>query len=242
MVCISIGSIYLLLMTRPVRAEFVISVYGGVASTMDSDVRLLQPGGTNLKFDEVSWTDKSFVSPIYYGLRLTYWTEKAPTWGVAIDFTHPKMHAKLEETVTVTGTRAGVPVNNREPLRNTFGDLEFSHGHNLLTLNALHRWFPAGERNKTFLGRVQPYVGFGAGVAIPHAEVGTGGVITYEYQQVGPALQGLVGVSFDLIKHVAIFPEYKISYANMSVELADGGSLQVDPWTHHFALGISYIF
>lgn len=34
--------------------------------------------------------------------------------------------------------------------------------------------------------------------------------------------------------------EYESSYAELDVDLAGGGSIEVEPWTHHFAVGASY--
>ena len=233
---------FVLLFTGTVHAEFVVSAYGGVADTMDADVKLSQPGGTDLTFSNVSWTDESFEGPIYYGLRLNYWFEKSPSWGVCVDFTHAKMYAKLDNTVNVSGTRDGVPVAGAEPLRNTFKELSFSHGYNLLTFNGMYRWFPKGTRDDTFFGRLQPYVGLGLGIAVPHVEVEIDGNKTEEYQYTGPAFQGFGGVNFDVYKKLSIFLEYKLTYSDMDADLTGGGSVEVEPWTNHFIFGLSYNF
>ena len=224
------------------RGEFVISAYGGIADTMDADVKLSQPGGTDLTFSDVSWTDKSFEGPVYYGLRLNYWFKELNGWGVCVDFTHAKMYAELDDTVNVTGNRVGVPVSGAEPLRNTFKELSFSHGYNLLTFNGMYRWFPKGVRDDTFLGRLQPYVGLGLGVAVPHVEVEINGNKTEEYQYTGPAFQGLGGVNFDVYKKFSIFLEYKFTYADINADLTSGGSVEIEPWTNHFIFGLSYSF
>ncbi len=224
------------------HAEFVVSVYGGVADTLDTDVKLSQPGGTDLTFSDVSWTDKSFEGPIYYGLRLNYWFKESNGWGVGVDFTHAKMYAELDDTVNVSGTRAGTPVAGAEPLRNTFQELTFSHGYNLFTFNGMYRWFPNGVRDDTFLGRLQPYVGLGLGIAVPHVEIEINGDRTEEYQYTGPAFQGLGGINFDVYKKFSLFMEYKLTYSDMDADLTSGGSVEVEPWTNHFIFGLSYSF
>ncbi len=222
--------------------EFRISTYGGGADTGKTDVRLTFPGGTNLTFNNVPWGDESFESPFYYGLRVTYWLNSHPGWGVGVDFTHAKMLARLDDTVTIQGTRGGLPVDTREPLGNTFQELAFSHGYNTLILNGFYRWFPKGEKDHTLLGRIQPYGGFGLGLSIPHVEVKTGGTSTEEYAVGGLAFQGIIGVNLDIIGPLSLFPEYKVSYSNISVDLRGGGSLHVSPWTQHFVIGISISF
>jgi opacity protein-like surface antigen len=223
-------------------AEFVLSAYGGVADTMDTDVKLSQTGGTDLNFSDVSWSDKSFEGPIYYGLRLNYWFEDFTGWGVCVDFTHAKMYAELGDTVNLTGSRAGVPVAGAELLRNTFQELSFSHGYNLFTFNGMYRWFPKGARDDTFLGRLQPYAGLGLGITVPHVEVETNGDRTEEYQYTGPAFQGFGGINFDVYKKFSLFMEYKLTYSDMDADLTGGGSIEVKPWTNHLIFGLSYRF
>ena len=223
-------------------AEFVISGYLGKADTLDADVTLRQREGTDLTFYDVSWNDDSFEDPLYFGLRLQHWFENARNWGVGIDFTHAKMLAGLNETVRVTGSRSGLPVSSDERLSDTFSRFEFTDGHNLLTLNGFYRWFPKGIRDNTVLGRLQPYVGLGLGIAYPHVEVETMGSTTSEYQIVGPAAQGVAGVNFDVYKGLSLFTELKLTYADMDADLQSGGSIEVEPWTHHIAFGLSYGF
>ena len=98
-----------------------------------------QPAVSSFRADGRGCRSHSFRSPIYYGLRPSYWIKEAPQWGLALDFTHAKMYAELQGTVTVSGTRNSVPVRTRERVGETFGELNLSHGYNLLTLNALYR-------------------------------------------------------------------------------------------------------
>jgi len=221
-------------------AQLAVSLYGGFAHTVDTDVGLVQAGGTDLTLGGAAWTSESLVSPPYYGLRLSYWFGGAAHWGLAVDFTHAKMYAQLDKTVSVSGNRGGVPVNSTERLADTFDALSFSHGHNLLTLNGMYRWFPRGERDATFLGRLQVYGGLGLGIAIPHVETDIDGVVTGEYQLSGPALEALGGLTVGVVRHVSLFGEYQLNYARLEAGLTDGGSLVVKPWTHQLAFGLSF--
>ena len=220
-------------------AEFAIGLYAGSTRTIDSDVELSRPGGTELTFSDVSWDDESFDSPIYYGFRLTYWFDNSPNWGIAADLNHIKMVADLNQTVNASGTRNGSPVSGSERLGDTFSSLQFSHGVNLATLNGMYRWFPKGERDDTLLGRMQPYVGVGIGAAFTHVEVTVNGSETYEYQLTGPAFQGDVGLNFDIIRHLSAFAGYRFSYTRIDADLTGGGSLETDSLTHHFMVGLS---
>lgn len=130
-----------LLLTVPAatEAQFAFGAYLGESSTIDSNVQLNQPDGTDLDFHGVGWYDESWVNPKYYGFRLSYWNRNAPRWGFVVDFTHAKMYAELDATVRVTGSREGEPVDGEELLGDTFDSLSISHGHNTLTFNGFHR-------------------------------------------------------------------------------------------------------
>ena len=237
----SATTVALVLSAAPAQAEFVISIYGGDVFTHDTDVDLTEPG-TSLTFENVPFDGESFEKPPYYGYRVSYWLKSRPNLGGALDFTHAKTIADRAKPVTVTGTRGGAPVSTVEPAGNTFEELEFSHGHNLLTANGLYRWFPTGQRDDSLLGRLQPYAGAGAGVAIPHVEIITPTSRTKEYQIAGPAVQGLLGVNVDLHRYISTFTEYKLTYANINADLSGGGEVEVNPLTHHFIVGLSVRF
>ena len=224
------------------KAEMFVSGYLGVASTHDSDVELNRPGGTNLTFANVSWDDKSFDMPLYYGIRIGYWFKNNLNWGAAVDFTHAKMYARLDDTVAVSGTRSGSPVSDTERLGDTFETLEFSDGHNLLTLNGLYRWTELGFSKQSFIRRLQPYVLVGAGISIPHVEVTVEGDSTFEFQITGFAAQAGVGLDFDITRWFSIFTEYRLSYAVIDADLVGGGTLKTEPWTHHLNFGVTFSF
>jgi opacity protein-like surface antigen len=211
--------------------ELKLSLYGGQSLTLDTDVDLDRSGGTDLTIRDVSFDDESFTSPFYYGARLSYWFGMVDQWGVMIDFTHAKLVADVDQQVAVSGTRKGTAVSGNELLSATFENFQISHGHNLLTLNGAYRW----RSDK----RINPYVGVGAGVAIPHVEVTVDGEETSDYQMTGPAFQGLVGLDVAFTRHLSAFGEYKLSYAMIDGDLEGGGSIKLDPITNHFIFGLS---
>jgi lipid A oxidase len=233
------GMAFLIIGLRPAfaDAEWMLSLYGGIAHTLDSDVKLKAPESARLTFHDVSWEDQSFEEPQYFGLRLTYWLDRQSPWGLAVDFAHAKMIADLDQEVTVTGSRGDDSVNDGEVLGDSFLQLAFSHGHNVLTANVLYRWL--SHNRFSWSGRLQPYVGLGAGVAIPHVEVRAGPFESHDYQFTGPTVQGLAGLSINLMKHIALFAETRLNYAHIDVDLHDGSSLETNPWTYHFNIGLS---
>ncbi len=216
--------------------EFSVGVYFGIGYTSSGNVRLQEPGGTELTADGISWRDRSFSSPLYYGLRLNYFGSATASNGLMLDFTHAKMYSDPAQTVRVSGTRNGTAVGGNEALGATFSELSFSHGYNLLALNLLHRWLRGdGSTVHTF----QPYVGAGIGIAVPHVEVRTASSTTNNYQFGGVVYQALGGINYRAGSRWDLFTEYKLSYANIEVDLNGGGHLRTNPLTHHLEVGAS---
>src|SRR5438477_3044000 len=213
----------LLLACGPARlnAEFIISLYGGAAFTDNNDLRLKQSGGTDLTFHDVSYSGKNLNSPPYYGGRLAYFLPQQLHWGFAAEFFHAKLYLNVGDTVRVTGTRAGAPVNGLETVGTTINAFSISHGLNFLTANAIYRWFP-GESGKGFIGRFQPYIGAGIGAVIPHVESTVGGIAFEQYQWHGPGVQSFAGASFDLTRQWSVFAEYKFSYVDLDLHIPNG--------------------
>jgi len=202
------------------RAEFQISAYGGANTANNSDVTLNTPL-VNGTFD-VDWFGDSFEAPPYWGIRGAWWLDdfNLPRWGVAIDYTHAKVKADLDDP----------------DLHGRFSTLELTNGLNTATLNALYR-APLGHRFTL-------YGGAGAGVAFPHVEVETvpSQGKTFEYQVTGPTVQGLIGIDVDLAYGFSAFAEYKANFSWNDADLVGGGTLETNVLTHQFAVGLSYRF
>ena len=200
--------------------------YGGTSYTHPSTVRISNPPRTEMTASDFDWIGRPFKAPIYYGIR----AQRLPSGfglGGMLDFTHAKAIAAADSIATYSGTRNGHPLPSQAPIRDVFRHLEFSHGHNILTLNGLWR-MPA------LAGSLRPYVGAGAGITLPHTEVGFRGdeARTYEYQFAGFAGQALAGVEI-AVGPAAIFVEYKFTYAPYSVPLSHepyGWLLVTDLW------------
>jgi lipid A oxidase len=209
-----------------------IGAYGGVTYTHPSDVKIAKPGGTDpsrgtdMTVKDVNWIGMPFKSPIYYGVRVQRLAPNA-SFGTMVDFTHAKAIAVNAQAATFSGTRDGKPLPPKANIGDTFRHLEFSHGHNLLTWNGLFR-MPA------FWSKVRPYVGAGAGITLPHTEIGfrDENARTYEYQYAGLVGQVLGGIEINLGRS-SVFIEYKFSYSPYDVPLSHeprGFLLFTDLW------------
>jgi hypothetical protein len=207
------------------RGEYVIAGYGGSPYTHPSDVKFTKPGTTDLIAHDITWEGRPFKSPIYYGIRTMQWSSGG-TFGGMLDFTHSKAISQRDQEIRLSGSRNGQIMTGKARLGDVFRHLEFSHGHNTLTVNGL-------ARLPSLLPGLAPYVGGGVGVALPHTEVQLNGdpKRTYEYQYVGPAAQALLGMELRFPR-ASIFVEYKFVIASYQAPMTgvDGGWFPGDFW------------
>lgn len=211
-------------MSTTAGAETTVGGYLGVMHTHRSTVTIKNADRTDMTVSGFDWIALPFKSPIYYGLRAIRWGESGRI-GAMLDFTHAKAIANFKDVGTFTGRYEGKPLPATAPVGDVFKHLEFSHGHNFVTLNGIMR-----------LGilPLQPYVGAGAGVSLPHTEIGFRAEPgrTYEYQYAGLTGQVLAGLELRLGR-TTVFVEYKLSYSPYDVPLSgvvNGGWLFGDLW------------
>ena len=236
------GAVYLALFSLPALSErsdasgadAQLGAYLGPAYTARSSVNLVQPGGTDMTFSDVAWEGKPFRPPPYYGYRGIYWP--SDRYGVMLDFTHIKAVAIKDRPGQQSGFKDGDHVPALAPVSDTLKRLEFTHGYNLLTLNALRR---ASMRGPNLI----PYAGVGLGVAIPHVEVQRPdkpqSARTDEYQITGPALQLLGGIEWRFGRRLSLFVEYKLACAMIRGDLVGGGKVTTNLCTHQLPVGLA---
>jgi lipid A oxidase len=155
-----------------------------------------------------------------------------------LDYTHAKAISIRGQDVDQEGMRSGERVPPREPLAATLHKLEYSHGLNFLTVNAVYRF-------RGLSRRVLPYFGLGLGIMIPHTELARAGLPrdkwTYRYEYTGPGFQGLAGIEWRVKPQSRFqpFAEAKLGYARNSTDLLEGGWLKSNLFAYQFALGVS---
>ena len=206
--------------------DAMLGAYGGASYTHASVVTIRNPGRTDFSLQGFGWEGQPFKSPIYYGLRTLSWPAGA-RFGGMLDFTHAKAIARASDTASFSGTLEGQPLPPTAKVGDVFSHLEFSHGHNIVTLNGL-------VGLGTFWPQVRPYGGLGAGVSLPHTEIGLRreNARTYEYQYAGVVAQALAGIEVRLGAG-SVFFEYKFTYAPYEVPLSgvtNGWLLFTDLW------------
>ncbi len=219
--------------------EIQLGFYGGFNRTMASKVHMVQPGGTDLTFTDVKWIGESFRPEPYWGVRGTYFSPKLRGLGFMFDYSHAKVSALKTQQLKQSGKRDGVEVPPTEPFDKTFRKLEFTHGLNFFTLNALYK-------ARGLHARFAPYVGIGIGLSVPHVDTRRAGAPiesrTYEHQITGLAFQALGGIEWRLgnTGRVSAFAEYKLTHSSNNAKLNGGGTLDTDLWTHQVPVGISF--
>lgn len=199
-------------MSSAPTSEYMVAAYGGAPYTYPSRVTLKKPGLHDFSAEPVEWRGEPFIDPIYYGVRVVRWFGEGRT-GSMLDFTHSKAIAELQNDAKFKGMINGAEAPETAKLNEVFRRLEFSHGHNMLTLNGLMRLADLHPR-------LSPYVGLGLGINLPHTEVQMKAdkARTYEYQYTGPVLQALIGLEFR-VPRMSYFIEYKFSFASYDVPL-----------------------
>jgi lipid A oxidase len=202
--------------------EIDAGAYLGVPYHYPSDFWLKQDGRHDFRIKDVNWYTNPFANPVYYGVRIQRWGDSG-RFGTMIDFTHGKAYAPFDEDRPFEGLLDGKPAPAAGKVRDYFSKLEWSHGHNMLTLNGLFR--------VGVIGRISPYAGAGAGISLPHSEIHlkTDPARTYEYQYTGFSAQALFGVELRLASG-SVSVEYKFTTADYDgpITHTDGSWLPLD--------------
>lgn len=201
-------------------------------------LRITRPG-TDMTIRDVQWDAHPFNRGApYYGLRLTRFFEQQPNWGVALDFTHYKMYAKTDRTVSVDGTWKGAAVEGSAPMERYVQHFEISHGVNVASINGIYRWLNPALAD----GRLQPYVGLGLAYYWPHSE-NTVDNVSHEtgYQSSGFGYQLLGGAQYRLTDRVNAFVEAKFDSGTAEVDIANGRA-ETPLRTFHALAGVNYRF
>lgn len=190
-----------------------------------SDVRMTRSDDTDITLKALGWDGDALRFPIDGGVRMVTGSQ---SFAFMVDFLHNKAVSRLGkgahgrklanpviEDADTVGTLKGAPAPARVKLTDVFERLEFTHGHNVLLFTPILRLAGISPR-------IRPYIGIGAGFALPHVEAwfpgGSKEVRTSEYQYAGPAAQALAGFEIRTGK-MSYFIEYKFTFAWISAAL-----------------------
>ena len=134
-------------------------------------------------------------------LRALHWPAVRVSAPCSISRT-PKRSRRFDDVEASTGTHEGKPLPPQAKVGDVFRHLEFSHGHNLLTLNGMTRLGNSSACN--------PTSGPG-GHRAAHTEIGfrSENGRTYEYQYAGLVGQALAGLEVRLGR-VSVVPRVQV--------------------------------
>lgn len=214
------GIVFAMLVPVTAVAETELSFSVGVLGTPASRVEGSDPGGAGSFSFLSGWGGGSLEMPSSYGVRGTWWTAQNPSLGFGLDFSHNRIGP---DSATATA--------------NGFNRLEFSGGMNTVTANVWYRW-PGALGG----GAVTPYVGAGAGVALPNVDIDSAGGSTSGVQLTGVAVEAVAGLKYNFNDRWAVYGEYKGGYTSNDIDLDNGGSLSTGIVTNAINFGVSFSF
>lgn len=198
-------------------AEIELSLYTGYQASPHSRIDGEDSAGEDIDA-LIGWEGRSFEMPPYYGVRATWW--RSSKWGFAAEFSHNKEYASDDDLDAIG-----------------FERLEFTDGHNIITLNVMRRW-------EDLWGATTPYLGAGVGIALPHvdAEQSSADSRTFGYQLSGPAARLIAGVKYDFNDHWGMFGEYQFTWSQNHIELDGGGNFDTRILGNAVNIGVAYSF
>ena len=93
----------LALLTPALRAEWRLGIFLGKASSSNGDLKIEQPSRQDsLLFHDIEYKDKSFRTPLYYGLKASYFPHSYPNFGLEAEFIHARIYSDSEQRVRVS--------------------------------------------------------------------------------------------------------------------------------------------
>jgi hypothetical protein len=159
---------------RPGREFYVSWGYNG-DSYSKQDIHFSQPSLGNdftlfgvQAHDSKAWTDLLSHAPTVpqYNVRAGYfWNEK---WGLELAMDHIKWIVTQDQSVRMTGTLNGAPVDSNVVLTEAVLKYQLNNGANPVFVNLVRRYRLAGQHGRT--GYLTFLAKAGGGFAVPHTE------------------------------------------------------------------------
>jgi lipid A oxidase len=239
---VAAGSVAITLVCHAAQAEVLLTLYTGVSSTRNTDLRISQPfTDSDATFESVSWRARPFEDAPYYGIAIAIFPGPPARLGGSFDFTHYKMYADTSESLRVHGRWNGSPVDEIAPLDTRIQNLEISHGVNLMTLNLLRRW--SYPESRGLLSRFEPQIGVGLGGYGPRAEGSINGISSgADYHWAGEGFQLFAGGEYRFTRHLGIALNAKFDAGKLDIHLQPDARLQTHTRTLHAIGGLTVHF
>ena len=229
-----LASTCMLALAAPAAAEWFADLYGGATYTTRSDATLVlrAPNATNHIFYNVKWDGSSLV-----GGRAGYWFETVPWFGMGLDAF--RFYPDIP-TQTIPGTIQGVT----QPV--TLKAIDYSV--TAVAFDVVRLRVPLRQSQEFPKGQLQPYLAVGPALFFTRATNTLNGELdTKTATDTSLGIKAGAGASWQLLKHMAVFGEYRFTHFRAEpVFNSTISSLRVplesDINTHHFLGGISVRF
>ncbi len=214
--------------TRPsLRVDPFIAIYGGMAFPTKTNA---QVDGTSSN-THFTVTDQTFSNSKTLGGKIGLWSPSLRErtgldYGFALDFTSFQPDIKSGR-FRATGISNGTPVSAITWLNKVDVDSL------LFTVNLLFR-IPLYISEEFPNGRFYPYGGGGIGVQ-------STSIYSQDRNKSDFGTQALAGLNFFLTKRVAMFTEYKYTYAKQTLEFATSNEQYIFA-VHHAVFGLAIHF
>ncbi|WP_447977165.1 outer membrane protein [Candidatus Nitrospira bockiana] len=212
--------------------DFSIAGFGGWSIPLQQDLTVTDSDPTI--GDNYTAKNLSLKHSPSLGLKATAWTSAVRDrlgidLGLELDYMHFRPTLK-EQDADATGSDVDSPVvgvtTSRTRLR--------AH---LIALNVMVRW-PLGVSPAFPHGRWYPYVGAGGGVQITRAIAAESGMSD---TSTAALWQALAGVKFFVTRHVALFGEYKHTYADHAFTFGTSRQ-ELTVQANHLLAGLAFHF
>ncbi len=194
----------------PAQAEWYFAVFGGTAFTESKTIKtqldLTTPLGTATLLDG-TFSEVDFHDSVLVGGKLGYFMTHpflGGHLGSELEFSYTEPFAS-RQTVEFSGTTMGVPLTTELSIQSA----DFTVF--ALALNLLYR-VPLFTSTDYPYGRVQPYIGAGAGAFIATMKTRTSPFDNnsqIDDTDVQPGVQAVGGLKLFLFRNIALFAEYK---------------------------------
>lgn len=217
-----------------------------------SDVHVSQPSlGNDYTLNNVNahdhrgWDEgllSKALSIPQYNYRIGYIFNKKRGLGVEINFDHTKYLIKDGQTINVTGTMGGSPVNTNINFADTNGyHYYLNNGANFLLFNFVKRWHWLGNTTKNF--KVDLLAKAGIGPVIPHVDNSFAGEQNHPHFQFGGLNTGAEGViRATFYKYVYLEYCNKLDYARYSNLTVYEGTAKQNFGTYEMILNLGVTF
>jgi len=238
-----------ILLTSCLRAEWRFEIFLGKASTSESDLNVEQPSKQNdLSFHRIEYDDRSFHTPLYYGLRTAYFPASFSNLGLEAEFIHAKIYSKSEQMVYVSGIMEGEPIDSIIRFGEMVQGFSMTHGLNFLFFNlvgrlpivsVIDRSASGGKDKNDEQDKVVLYGRLGIGPLIPHTESVVDGHGREQYELHGPAYQIATGMEINIWRKLFLLLEYKYTLVKVNEAKIALGHASTELNTNHWVFGLS---